>query len=66
MSLYLGHGLQRGMLPSRKPSDCVLVHYNPEKDLVISCDASSYGLQLGAVLSHKFPDGSERPIAFSS
>ena len=45
-------------------SDCVLVHYNPEKDLVISCDASSYGF--GAVLSHKFPDGSERPIAFTS
>ena len=45
-------------------SDCVLVHYNPEKDLVILCNASSYGLV--AVLSHKFPDESERPIAFTS
>ena len=45
-------------------SDCVLVHYNPEKDLVILYNASSYGLV--AVLSHKFPDGSERPIAFTS
>ena len=45
-------------------SDCVLVHYDPEKDLMILCNASSYGL--GAVLSHKFPDRSKLPIAFTS
>ena len=42
----------------------VLVHYNPELPLVLECDASPYGV--GAIISHHFPDGVERPIAFAS
>ena len=44
-------------------SNC-LTHFNSELDISLACDASNYGL--GAVLSHKFPDGSERPIAYVS
>ena len=44
--------------------DRVLVHFDPEKPVIVSVDASPYGL--GAVLSHKMEDGSERPIAYAS
>ena len=42
----------------------VLSHYDPEKPLIMSCDASPYGI--AAVLSHRMPNGDDRPIAFAS
>ena len=45
-------------------SDKVLVHYDLGKPLYLATDASAYGV--GAVISHRFADGSERPIAYAS
>ena len=44
-------------------SASVLVHYEPDRELVLACDASEYGV--GAVLSHHFEEGFDRPIAFA-
>ena len=41
----------------------MLVHYDPTKELVFSCDASQYGI--GAVLSQVY-DKLEKPVAYAS
>ena len=45
-------------------SSSLLVHFDPQVPLTLACDALAYGV--GAVLSHRWPDGSERPIAYAS
>ncbi|KAJ0172395.1 hypothetical protein K1T71_001098 [Dendrolimus kikuchii] len=45
-------------------SDRVLAHYEEGRPVVLSVDSSAYGL--GAVLSHIYPDGSERPVSYVS
>ena len=41
----------------------LLIHYEPQRKLLLSCDASPYGI--GAVISHVMDDGSEKPIAYT-
>ena len=40
------------------------MHFDPDKALILSCDASPYGV--GAILSHQFSNGNEKPIASAS
>ena len=42
----------------------ILAHYDPTVPLRLASDASAYGV--GAVLSHVYQDGTERPIAYAS
>lgn len=43
-------------------SNSVLTQYCENLPLILACDASPYGI--GTVLSHRFLNGSEAPVAF--
>ena len=45
-------------------TDTVLAHFNPREKIGISCDASDVGI--GAVLFHRYSDGTEHPITNAS
>ncbi|XP_063913196.1 uncharacterized protein K02A2.6-like [Zophobas morio] len=42
----------------------VFMSFTPDLDITLATDASPYGL--AGVLSHRFPDGCEKPVAFAS
>ena len=45
-------------------SASLLVDFDPNLPLLLPCDASAYGV--GAVLAHRMPDSTEKPIGYAS
>ncbi len=45
-------------------SNYVLAHSESSTDLILACDSSPYSA--GAILSHHYSNGEEKPITFAS
>lgn len=45
-------------------SSTLLVHFDPQKELIVTADALPYGL--GAIFSHKMKNDTEQPVMFAS
>ena len=52
------------VLSKTHKSPRLLIHYDSSQPLILTCDASPYGV--GAVLAHIMDDNTKRPIAFAS
>ena len=62
--MALDSRVYEGIPGSQETTGLLQCHYDPKLPMKMAADASAYGI--GAVISHVYSDGSERPVAFAS